>query len=459
MEKDIIFRLSLLKDNIKLVEEDKNNKVALNIVRNTFIEVFEDIKVFLISRKDRYYGYFLMNLKLEIDFYSNIVAGVSMNTEPFTLVCNPLILGKYKVKEIIFIICHEIEHIILNHPYEGMKMIKNGHDHFKLNIAMDCSVNDRLVLDCEKNSRLLSLPEDVYTSKVLTKEFNLTGVNTNENFLYYYQLIKDKKSDNDEEEEAYSVVLSKDGSVITDKDARGCTNHKWVDSDLAEDVGERIKQFVGKVYDSISEESRGLLPAYQLEALKAIVAPPKISWEKVLKKYIGMIPIPYKKTKMRLNRRQPERYDIPGRINDRTIRVVVAIDTSGSMSSKMLENVFTEIFQILRKVKFELTVIECDAEIGRIYKARSMADINLEVTGRGGTSFVPVIDYINESGTFRDAVLVYFTDGWGDIEIPKPKTYRNLWVVLGNKDNLSLNNPYGEVLEMELNDEDMWDDI
>ena len=125
----------------------------------------------------------------------------------------------------------------------------------------------------------------------------------------------------------------------------------------------------------------------------------------------------------------------------------------------MLENVFTEIFQILRKVKFELTVIECDAEIGRIYKAKNMGDINLEVTGRGGTSFVPVIEYINKTGTFRDAVLVYFTDGWGDIEIPKPKTYRNLWVVLGGKENLSLNNPYGEVLEMELDEEDMWDDI
>lgn len=79
-----------------------------------------------------------------------------------------------------------------------------------------------------------------------------------------------------------------------------------------------------------------------------------------------------------------------------------------------------------------------------------------------GTSFIPAIEYINgdnanagkmwpkQSGRFRDAVMIYFTDGYGDVEIPKPRTFRNLWVVLGNVNNLSLKEPYGEVKSLSM---------
>ena len=41
--------------------------------------------------------------------------------------------------------------------------------------------------------------------------------------------------------------------------------------------------------------------------------------------------------------------------------------------------------------------------------------------------------------------MVYFTDGFGESEIPRPKTYRNLWVVIDDTKNLSVRNPYGDV--------------
>ena len=69
--------------------------------------------------------------------------------------------------------------------------------------------------------------------------------------------------------------------------------------------------------------------------------------------------------------------------------------------------------------------------------------------GRGGTAFTPAVRYINEHRCYRDALLVYFTDGFGERRIPRPLTYRNLWVVTGNKDNLSVEEPYGTVLSLE----------
>ena len=468
---DILYQLQELKTNIELVEENKSNKEALNKVYISFTNVYEHIKSFLILKKERYYGYFLMNLKLEIDFYKDITAGVSLNSDPFTLTINPLLLGKYKIKEIIYIICHEIEHIVLDHPSEIIRINNslNPNETQKLNIAMDTSINDRLNYEITTHSNIISTPPTVIDSNVFKKMYKLKSVQSMQDYLYYYRLIpkdnnknnknnktsKENTQDNNDNQNNNgnnnNTIYNngdKSNDIVTSKDSNGGKCHNWIESDIAEDVKERIKEFVKKVSDGIPEESRGLFPAYQQEALKKILAPPEIKWETVLKKYIGLIPIPYKKTKMRLNRRQPERFDIPGRINDRTIRIITAIDTSGSMSNEMLEKVFVEIFSILKNSKFELTIIECDAEIGRIYQARTMKDIKLKVTGRGGTCFTPVIDHINKTGKYRDAVLIYFTDGYGEEEIPKPKTYRNLWVIIGNKQYFSVEQPYGEVLEI-----------
>ena len=93
-----------------------------------------------------------------------------------------------------------------------------------------------------------------------------------------------------------------------------------------------------------------------------------------------------------------------------------------------------------------LTVIECDSEVQRVYQVKTESDIKKNVTGRGGTAFTPVIEYVNNDGYFRDALLIYFTDGYGEREIPRPKTYRILWVVLGDEENLSLKEPYGTVI-------------
>ena len=110
--------------------------------------------------------------------------------------------------------------------------------------------------------------------------------------------------------------------------------------------------------------------------------------------------------------------------------------------------IFTEIFSIISKKHYELIIIECDSEVQKVYKVNKLSDIQMKVTGRGGTAFSPVIDYINNDKYYRDALLIYFTDGYGEKKIKKPLTYKNLWVVLGNEKDLSLKEPYGIVVAM-----------
>jgi predicted metal-dependent peptidase len=226
------------------------------------------------------------------------------------------------------------------------------------------------------------------------------------------------------------------------------TDHNWEAGNDAEDAAAAVRELVNSAVDMMNEESRGLMPATFMSQVNEINKPAELSWQAILKKYVGTIAANKRKTRMRLNRRQPERFDLSGRVDDKILKIAVAIDTSGSVDDEMIAKIFNEIFEILAKRKHEITVIECDADVQRVYKARNKSEIQKKVMGRGGTWFSPVIDYVNNDKYFRDALLIYFTDGYGEREIPKPRTYRNIWVVFGGAKNLSLKDPYGIVLSL-----------
>ena len=135
-----------IKNNIALIESGEVDANLLISIKKDYLEMMELIKLFLISKRDVYYGYFLMNLQVKVNFKTDSIAGIKLNTYPPVLEVNPLILCKFDLKEIIYVICHEIEHVILNHPSEMVKInpTKDPTIFEKFNYAADASVNDRL---------------------------------------------------------------------------------------------------------------------------------------------------------------------------------------------------------------------------------------------------------------------------------------------------------------------------
>ena len=225
-------------------------------------------------------------------------------------------------------------------------------------------------------------------------------------------------------------------------------DHNWEAGDDAEDAQAVVREFVNATISTMNEETRGLMPSSLLKQVQIINTPPAFSWQAILKKYIGTISANKKSTRTRLNRRQPERFDLSGSVDDKVLKIVVAIDTSGSMSDQMISQIFNEIFAILAKRKHDISVIECDAKVQRVYKVKNPSDIKPKVYGGGGTKFTPVIEYINNDRYFRDALLIYFTDGYGEQEIPRPRTYRNMWVVFRDAKHLSIKQAYGSVMTL-----------
>ncbi|MCI9678192.1 MAG: hypothetical protein HFF77_04340 [Oscillospiraceae bacterium] len=464
--------LSQIKGNIAKIEGGGPEEPALDAIRTDFLEMLELIKLFLISERDSYYGYFLINMRFEVDFYANLIAGIKLNAFPPVFASNPLLLCGFTLKEIIFSVCHEIDHVLFNHPAEMIKVNPDGDPDtfYEFNLAADAAVNDRINHEiAAEHHNFMTAPEGLITSQTLSRMFQLGKIRPMESYAYYFALIHKKRPpmpDGGTPQNGQESILSKNqrqdrehsgggegrgskGQLVTAKSCGGhVSDHDWNAGQDAGSAAAAAKELVNAAVSTMSEESRGLMPAHFTSQAALLNRPPVLAWQTILKKYVGTITANKRRTRMRLNRRQPERFDLSGTMDDKLLKIVVAIDTSGSMSDGMIAKVFNEIFAILAKRRHEITVIECDAKVQRVYRAKTPADIKQKVAGRGGTWFSPAIEYVNSDRYFRDALLIYFTDGYGEAEIPRPKTYRNMWVVFGGAENLSLREPFGAVMSL-----------
>ena len=93
--------VSRIKDHIDAVENGQREQAIFDEVKLDFYEMLELIKLFMISERDSYYGYFMMNLSYHADFCSNCIAGIRLNTYPPVMDSNPLLLCKHSLKEIL----------------------------------------------------------------------------------------------------------------------------------------------------------------------------------------------------------------------------------------------------------------------------------------------------------------------------------------------------------------------
>ena len=73
--KDILYRI---KDNIRVVESGNTSEDVLDEIQYDYLELIELIKLFLISEREIYYGYFLMNMQFSVNFYIDSIAGIKL---------------------------------------------------------------------------------------------------------------------------------------------------------------------------------------------------------------------------------------------------------------------------------------------------------------------------------------------------------------------------------------------
>ena len=129
---------------------------------------------------------------------------------------------------------------------------------------------------------------------------------------------------------------------------------------------------------------------------------------------------------------------------NRLEELVIAIDTSGSCTSEMVEQFLAETYAILSEKenffeKMNVYLIQCDCCIQNVMHITSRSDWEMcgkyvEIQGRGGTDFRPVFGYIEKLKQKRALknlrALIYFTDGDGIYPEQRPE-YETAFVSLG----------------------------
>ena len=124
-ESSISALLERMRDSAQKLQEDVSPAILSRLTCD-FNRFAELVKLFLISERDSYYGYVLMNLGFETVYDKEIIAGIKLDSFPPVFISNPLTLSRFELKEILYIFCHEIDHVVYRHPIEMAAVAKTS---------------------------------------------------------------------------------------------------------------------------------------------------------------------------------------------------------------------------------------------------------------------------------------------------------------------------------------------
>jgi predicted metal-dependent peptidase len=261
----------------------------------------------------------------------------------------------------------------------------------------------------------------------------------------YYKLLQEQKDNGDGTSKFEQMMKAMEEGQPTYGDGQPVPDHStWDDfKDLSEAEQKLIQKQVEHQLKEIADQvtkSRGHVPGELKGLLDKLNSsePAKFDWKSYLRRFTGGSQKVFtKKLRRKFNKRFE---DNPGLKIKQKQHILVAVDTSGSVSNDELKEFFAEIDHI-HKTGADVTVVQCDTAISDIRPYKKSNKINLH--GRGGTSFEPVIDYY-DTNQRKYTCLIYFTDG----EAPSPaKPKGNLLWVLSARSEMNNKLP-GQIIKL-----------
>lgn len=325
--------------------------------------------------------------------------------------------------EVVAVLMHEAYHILLHHITRSREM---NYEHKGFNIAADMAINTGIV----------GLPKNCYVPKT----FNFPE---NQSADIYYKLLKNEAKKKNQSIEEF----------VAGKGFEPDDHSLWDDCGDEDIISEKIRQIAQKAIDAENsrDKSWGDIPGHLIQMIIE-ANKPKINWKKNVRYFINkVVQIGKLPTRIRVNRReQATKIDrqeffknvnfMTGKKKDYTSKLLVAADTSGSVSDSDLKDFLTEVLAMSKHV--EVHFICFDTIIYGKPQLITKKDISkIKIQGRGGTNFSPIIEMIDKTG--YDGLII-FTDGYAPFP-PKPKA-RVLWALTKDSD---VKPPYGKYVKIE----------
>ncbi len=344
-------------------------------------------------------------------------------TDDRYLYLNPDKFPKYTLEERVFIVAHEVLHAMWAHCSamsvlrdRGSVVFADGSSlpymHDYANIAADLIINDTLI---ESGIGKFN-PEWLHNTELATSKDNLIDV-----YRRVYQANGGGKGKRFDEH-----LEPGTGDGVAPKEAReGRDENEWR---------------VAVAAALHAAKSRGDMPGGVERLLKELMEP-KVSWVEHLRAIIA--------NKLGNDQNSWRTLDpslvirgigAPGRVGFGCDRIVVAVDTSGSITQEVFDQFIAEAGAILDEIRpKELYLMQCDYAVHEVRECTSSEDLKGTVGyGGGGTSFVPVFDKIDNMFGGDIDYLVYLTDMYGLFPDDRP-SYPVLWA---NTTPKEYNTPY-----------------
>lgn len=156
----------------------------------------------------------------------------------------------------------------------------------------------------------------------------------------------------------------------------------------------------------------------------------KVSWRALLAQYLSQVTRD-DYTWLRPSRREGE--VIWPSLRSHAGDIHVAIDISGSVTERDLAEFLGELNALKGTLPIRITLHACDSALSEggpwIFEPWEELRLPRQFVGGGGTSFVPVFEWLERAGQRPDA-LIYFTDADGEFPKQGPD-YPVLWLVKG----------------------------
>ena len=418
--------------------------------------------------KEPYYGFFLITLNKLWDSKRVPTAGVSKNGINYQLAINPQFWEGLTENQRLGILKHELLHIAFGHLTTFFKFS----NHKLANVAMDMEINQyiesswlpggeyskeeydeikkkvteevKAAIEAELSpEEILEISKKCPGRGILIEDYADLNLDLKAGCRYYYDKLKELKDKKDNEGTCGNDAMDE---LLDDIEAGNIPDHgTWEEfENLTEAEQKLIEKQLQKILSDAKDQTikkRGTVPG-EIEGIIVIeeIVAAKFDWRGYIRRFTGVSTKVFTK---KIRRKENRRFsDNPGLKIKMKQHMLLAIDTSGSVSDTELKEFMNEIHHIY-KAGVDITIVQCDTRITSIKPYTGKHE--LEVQGRGGTEFNPVLEYYNENQK-KYTSLVYFTDGECNTSV-KPKG--NVLWVLSEQSSMNESLP-GKIIKLEL---------
>ena len=337
-----------------------------------------------------------------------------------------------KDSELNFVVAHEASHKMFRHLTTWRKLYDE--DHRLANIACDHVINIML-RDLDPTERTIAMPR--YPDGPMKGE--LMGM--------YDERFRGMNA-----KQVFDILKEEDEGGGGD----GFDDHDWNDANdmsqeekqqLAKEIDQAIRQ--GQIaHQKVAGKGAGGMDRAIQELLE-----PKVNWREVLREYVKtMCRAKDTSSWRRVNRRflSMGAY-MPSLIGERVGRLVIAIDTSGSIGDKELAEFLSEVKGIAEEVNpsaVDLIYWDSDVASHEEYDETTVSNIvsATRPKGGGGTSPSCVSEYLKEKKIEPECIII-LTDGYVGSDWGTEWVAPTLWCIVNGPDGIVA--PNGKTIHIE----------